>query len=223
MIRRQFLSSIILALLFSVVSFAKVELLTSAVMDLRPTQSTLGFSEIEKKAKKIEKKQKAGELENYLRREAVPVVLGLNKQKYMIDGHHFLAAAHKQKIDKVYYEIVDDLSNMPSEAGFWSKMIETKRVYLKKNGQPIQPKDLPNDISGLVDDPYRAFAAKVRDAGGFEKEDIPFVEFMWADYFRDLIPLDLITNDKRAALRQAKILARDSKASLLPGFKGSKP
>lgn len=223
MFRRQFIFSIVCTLGFSATALAKVELLTITIKELHPTQAVLGFSEVEKKAKKIEKKQDRGELEKLLRKEAIPVVLGLENKKYMIDGHHFLAAAYKQKIDLVYYEVIDNLSNMPSEAAFWDKMIDTKRVYLKNNGQPIQPKDLPSDITGLVNDPYRAFAAQVREAGGFEKTETPYIEFIWADYFRPLIPLDLIINKEKVAIKQALVLAQDSRAAGLPGYKGAKP
>ncbi len=220
MIRRQFIASVIFALVFSVTSFAETQILKIAVKDLRPTQANLGFKEVEKKAKKIAKKKASGELEQYLRLETVPVVLGPGDKKYMIDGHHFLAAAYKQKIETVYYEVVDNYSNIVDPSAFWNKMIETKRVYLKDKGQVIEPKDLPNDITGLTDDLYRTFAAEVRDRGGYSKTDTPFMEFMWADYFRTLIAADFILADHEKALKQGKELARDTRAAGLPGYKG---
>lgn len=220
MTKRQFLFSLVS--LFVGIAIGKTvdpTLSTIAIKDLHPTQAAVGFKEVEKKAKKITKKQE-GNIDNYLRKEAVPVVLGPGNKKYMIDGHHFLAAAYKQKIDKVYYDVVDDLSNLASEQLFWEKMIDMKRVYLKRNGQAIQPADLPQDIGGMVDDPYRTFASEVRDKGGFKKESVPFIEFMWADYFRHLIPLKMILENPKKAVKQALILSHDEKASQLPGYLG---
>lgn len=220
MTKRHFLFSLVsLFVCVAIGKTSEAQLATIAIKDLHPTQAAVGFREVEKKAKKIQKKQD-GKIDKYLRKEAVPVVLGLENKKYMIDGHHFLAAAYKQKIDKVYYEVVDDLSKSASEQAFWDKMIETKRVYLKRNGQPILPGDLPRDIGGMVDDPYRTFAAEVRDEGGFKKTATPFIEFMWADYFRDLIPLKMILENQKEAVKQALILSRDEKASQLPGYLG---
>ncbi len=220
MTRRHFLFTLIsLCVCVGLSKTSNVQLATIAIKELRPTQAAVGFKEVEKKAKKILKKQD-GEFDAYLRKEAIPVVLGPGKQKYMIDGHHFLAAAYKQKLDKVYYEIVEDLSMLDSEQAFWDRMIQTKRVYLKRNGQSIQPKDLPKDIGGMVDDPYRTFAAEVRDEGGFKKSSIPFIEFMWADYFRDLIPLKVILESKEEAVKRALTLSRDEKARQLPGYLG---
>ncbi|OYZ16170.1 MAG: hypothetical protein B7Y39_15950 [Bdellovibrio sp. 28-41-41] len=220
MIRRQFLASFVFTILFALTGFSETQILLIGIKDLHPTQANLGFKEVEKKAKKVAKKQANGELEQYLRMESVPVVLGPGNKKYMIDGHHFLAAAYKQKIEKVYYEVVDDYSNHADQSEFWKKMIDAKRVYLKDKGKPIEPSALPNDITGLTDDPYRTFAAEVRDRGGFNKTDTPFMEFVWADYFRPLVALDFIQSDHRKAIKQARTLARDSKAADLPGYRG---
>ncbi len=222
MFRRQLLAAFVLVSLFTLAGFAETQILLIGIKDLHPTQANLGFKEVEKKAKKVAKKQANGELEQYLRMESVPVVLGPGNKKYMIDGHHFLAAAYKQKIEKVYYEVVDDYSNQADQTAFWKKMIDAKRVYLKDKGQPIEPSDLPNDITGLTDDPYRTFAADVRDRGGFNKTDTPFMEFMWADYFRPLVALDFIETDHKKAIKQGRVLARDSRAADLPGYRGSK-
>lgn len=220
--KRHFLFSLVLV--FSAVAFSKTtdaQLLTIAIKELHPTQAAVGFKEVEKKAKKIQKKQD-GKLDKFLRKEAVPVVLGIGNKKYMIDGHHFLAAAYRQKIDNVYYEVIEDLSKSATESAFWDKMIENKRVYLKRSGLPIQPQDLPKDISGMIDDPYRTFAAEVREEGGFEKTSIPFLEFYWADYFRDLVPLKLVLENNKEAIKRALVLSRDERASQLPGYLGGK-
>lgn len=219
--KRKFLFLLISVFVFSVFGKeADRQLAIIAIKQLHPTQAAVGFQEVEKKAKKIQKKQK-GDFDKYLRKEAVPVVLGPGNKKYLIDGHHFLAAAYKQKIENVYYEVVADLSKSLTERVFWDTMIETKRVYLKRNGQAILPNELPNDISEMVDDPYRTFAAEVRDQGGFKKNSTPFLEFLWADYFRELIPLKMIIENKKEAVKRALILSQDKKASQLPGHLNS--
>jgi hypothetical protein len=75
-------------------------------------------------------------------------------------------------------------------------------------------------ITGLVDDPYRSLAEQVRIKGGYAKSDIPFAEFLWADFFRRRIPLGkrgAITQSVRSA---ALMLCASPAAKHLPGWSG---
>lgn len=76
---------------------------------------------------------------------------------------------------------------------FWRQMKENNFVYLKKqDGSEINPRDLPNRIEDLQDDPFRSFAYFFRDFGGYDKVSIPFLEFMWGDFLRKKMSLDEI-------------------------------
>ena len=53
---------------------------------------------------------------------------------------------------------------------------------------PHEPRLLPEDIRGLADDPYRSLAWALRHAGAYEKTDLAFSEFKWADFLRTAQP-----------------------------------
>ena len=57
-----------------------------------------------------------------------------------------------------------------------------------------------------------------RNEGAFKKDWTPFAEFKWADYFRALIPKELVKKDFDKALKKAVELARAPGASRLPGY-----
>src|SRR5674476_1565713 len=61
------------------------------IADLRPTQLTLGLSEVKKRAVKIEK-QSSADRESYLEKKAIPYVLGPGKHIYIVDHHHLARA-----------------------------------------------------------------------------------------------------------------------------------
>jgi hypothetical protein len=87
----------------------------------------------------------------------------------------------------------------------------------KRDGPP------PRDLTLLQDDPYRSLAGLARKAGAFDKVDLPYTEFKWADFFRTRIDSDLMAQASLAqAIRKAFMLARTENAKDLPGFKGSK-
>jgi hypothetical protein len=188
------------------------------IEDFLPTQSVAGFDEVHRKEKKILKLDDK-ERKKYFKKNVIPVVLGPNKKMYMIDHHHFLAAANLAGVKKVYYEVVGDLSDSKDINHFWNRMKEKQWVYLKQNGSPIRPDQLPTHISRLIDDPYRSFAAQVRDEGAFEKTKVPFAEFLWADYYRLLIPQSLIKNNRPLAVQIAINISSAKMASFLPGHK----
>ncbi len=210
--------------LFLVEIFAKPNLdgLLVKIKDLHPTQGAVGFLEVESKQKKFirldETKKK-----KLIKKSIVPVVLGLDKKMYMIDQHHYVSVARRERVKKVYYEIVGDLSDSANLDAFWKKMQEHGWVYLKVNGVPIDPKDLPETIDKLVDDPYRSLAGQVREEDGFEKTTIPFAEFFWADYFRPQIQKSIVESDFKKAVGLAKELVHVPAAAGLPGFTSEIP
>jgi hypothetical protein len=79
---------------------------------------------------------------------------------------------------------------------------------------------LPARLAELIDDVYRSLAAYVRNAGGYEKTGKAFAEFIWADFFRRNVAVEIVTGDFEAAVRAAVPLARSRRAKGLPGFKG---
>ena len=76
----------------------------------------------------------------------------------------------------------------------------------------------------MVDDPYRSLAGLSRKAGAYDKVDVAFTEFLWADYLRDKVDSRRICKEYLAdSIHQAIVLANDLSAAKLPGFHGGKP
>ena len=87
-------------------------------------------------------------------------------------------------------------------------------------GKRQTPADLPKTLGGLADDPYRSLAGEVRHSGGFPKDQTPFAEFLWADFFRRRLKAVLLQRDPDAALQAALRLCHSPDASHLPGWSG---
>lgn len=191
-----------------------------SIADLRPTQAAVGFREVKRKKNKIENLKSHKNLHEYFEGNSVPVVLGPNGQVYMIDHHHFTLAASQAGYNEVYIHIIADLSAFNTQQ-FWKEMKSRAWVYLKVKGRTISEYMLPRYITGLVDDPYRALAGKVRQKNGFKKTETPFAEFEWADFFRTRISSELVDKDYTRAVEVALKLAKTDAAKKLPGYNGN--
>jgi hypothetical protein len=192
------------------------------ILDLKPTQFSLGMKEVEVKINKL-KSQKDKEIEEYLKTHPVPVVIGPGGELYLIDHHHLARACWEQGIHKMFIEVKADCSKEDMD-GFWQVMMKNNWTYLfdQFGNGPHKTTQLPLDIRCLGDDPYRSLAWAVREAGGFDKCEAPFSEFRWAEYFRKKI--DLINNDDGfvKAIKLAHKFCESTDASHLPGYKKSK-
>lgn len=191
------------------------------LVDIRPTQFAVGKISVEYKAKKLNK-MSGDDLKKYLQTHPAPVVIGPGNQLYIVDHHHLATALmiSKQEKKHIYANIIDDLRHMPPMK-FWKLMYDKKLVYLfDENGRgPLNPALLPLTIAELKDDPFRSLAWAVREEEGFDKVDVPFAEFAWADFFRKKMGRDYVSKHFDDALKAAMKLARSNEASNLPGFK----
>jgi hypothetical protein len=79
---------------------------------------------------------------------------------------------------------------------------------------------LPAHLDQLRDDVYRSLAGYVRNAGGYDKTPAAFAEFVWADFFRRNVPVELVRSDFQTAVRAALPLAKGHRAKGLPGYRG---
>ena len=61
------------------------------IMTLRPTQITVGMREVQEKRKSWRVHGEKKKLD-FLKRHAVPVILGFKEQLYIIDHHHLARA-----------------------------------------------------------------------------------------------------------------------------------
>lgn len=187
--------------------------------DLRPTQMTVGFREVE--AKRREWRRKHGEhAREFLGRHMIPVLKGPKDRLYVIDHHHLARALHEEGVADVLVNTVSDLSALGKDA-FWVVCEHRGWVHpYDADGVRHPCGALPKRIADLKDDPYRSLAGELRRAGGFAKDVTPFAEFLWADFLRRRIPRKQATGAFEAALQTALELARSGDAGYLPGWSG---
>jgi hypothetical protein len=186
---------------------------------LSPTQITVGMIEVRDKQKQLAA-LKAAEQEELLRAHAMPAVVGPRGKLYITDHHHLGRAAIEAGVGKVFCEIEADLS-LHELPAFWKEMEENSWVHpLDECGVRHIYSRLPARLAQMVDDVYRSLAAYVRNAGGYDKTGKAFAEFIWADFFRRNVAVEIVTGDFEAAVRAALPLAKSHRAKSLPGFKG---
>jgi hypothetical protein len=193
-----------------------------ALEDLRPTQMTVGFREVEIKRRAWRDADEAGRLK-LLRRHVVPAVLGPKEGTYIVDHHHFAKALLDEKAGTVGVYILADLSHL-AKAEFWTFLDNSDWCHAyDADGERRALADIPKSLSDLVDDPFRSLVSELIRAGGCAKSNAPFYEFLWADFLRRRIKRKLVETDFGSALVSALELAKGSDAKSLPGWSGADP
>ncbi|MEJ8859771.1 ParB-like protein [Variovorax robiniae] len=120
-----------------------------------------------------------------MRNELFPAVIGPKKTYYILDHHHAAVALVQEKSDRVAVGVAKDLSHL-KPASFWIFLDHFSWVHPYDDKGRRRPfDDMPDTFEQLKDDPFRSLAADVLEAGGFAKPDEPYVEFLWANFFRD--------------------------------------
>ena len=105
------------------------------------------------------------------------------------------------------------------EEAFWIALDNQSLCHTyDEKGERSAFSDMPKRLSKLKDDPYRSLASDVRKQGGYAKVAIPFLEFLWADFFRRAVTRETIKDDYPKALAAALKAARSRKADYLPGW-----
>jgi hypothetical protein len=183
---------------------------------------TVGLREVE--AKRRHWRELVGRRgPEYLGQHMVPTVLGPNGRHYVLDHHHLVRALHDEGVEAVLATVEADLSAL-SKTSFWVYL--DNRAWCHPYDEAGTRKtfdDIPIQITGLKDDPYRSLAGELRHAGGFAKDVTPFSEFLWADFLRTRIKPKAIAKSFDAALAKALVLAKTKDAGYLPGWCGSNP
>jgi hypothetical protein len=189
------------------------------IIDLRPTQMTVGMREVKEKRNHL-RKHVAKKIGKYLGNHMIPVVLGPKQRPYIIDHHHLALALHKEGLEHVLVSVVANLSALEPDA-FWIVLDHHAWVHpydAKGRRRPVA--DIPKSITGLVDDPFRSLSGELRRAGGFAKDITPFSEFLWADFLRRRMKRGDVEDNFSGALDRALILAKGQEARYLPGWCG---
>lgn len=192
------------------------------VLDLKPTQFSLGFYEVEVKIEKI-KKMKPEELTKYLNEKKVPVIIGPNNKPYMIDRHHLVRCCWELGIESVCVNVTSDLSHLSVE-DFWEVMIKARwcHLYDQFGSGPHSYELLPENIRSMSNDPYRSLAWVLRENKVFIKQGnkVPFIEFYWANYLRKGVKYEHGKDGMKIMYKASMdFLKKDKDAKNLPGFK----
>jgi hypothetical protein len=85
-----------------------------AILDLRPTQITVGMRE----RWRAERAKKGGE---FLGKHMIPVILGPKHRHYVIDHHHLARALHDEGVKDVAVTVIANLSKLDRDT-FWFVM-----------------------------------------------------------------------------------------------------
>ena len=188
------------------------------ILDLRPTQMTVGMREVREKRKRFrEKGKKQAEM---IGKHMIPVVRGPDKRYYVVDHHHLARALHDEGVKDILVTVIGDLTMVARDA-FWGVMDNKRWVYpYDVKGARRRFEDLPRTIKDLKDDPYRSLAGELRRAGGFAKDTTPFSEFLWADFLRRRIARKMVDEHFSKALEKALEAAKSHDAIYLPGWCG---
>lgn len=194
-------------------------LMTVPMLELRPTQITVGYREVaEKRRQWREHADRNGP--EFLGRHMIPVLLGRKGRHYVIDHHHLARALQEEGVAEVAVNVVLDLSGLRKDE-FWV-FLDNRGWCHPYDGEGVRRgiDDIPLSISDLEDDPFRSLAGELRRAGGFAKETTPFSEFTWADFLRRRIKRGKVEKTFAAALTEALSLSKGKEADHLPGWCG---
>jgi hypothetical protein len=190
-----------------------------AVKDLRPTQIAVGKLRVKEKRKNLRQRiRQPQELVDYILSRPIRVVIGPRGLIYIVDHHHLGCALLKEGFKTAPVLVEADYSKM-STASFWKTMVAKSWVHpIDNKGKQRETSEIPPKLSDMKDDPYRSLAGEVRQLGGFAKTDEPYMEFIWADYFRPLIKAKALKSNFKAAVKKAMKFAADPAAAELPGY-----
>jgi hypothetical protein len=197
-------------------------LTTVAIVDLRPTQITVGMREVLAKRKRWRETggKKGGK---FLGKHMIPVVLGPKHRHYVVDHHHLARALHDEGVKDVAVTVISNLSGLDRDA-FWAVMDNRNWMHpFDADGRRRHYDDIPKSVTGLIDDPFRSLSGELRRAGGFAKDTAPFSEFLWADFLRRRLKRKAVQRDFDHAIEQALALAKSAEANYLPGWCGPVP
>jgi hypothetical protein len=193
-----------------------------AIVDLRPTQITVGMREVLAKRKHWrETRTKKGR--EFLGKHLIPVILGPKRRHYVIDHHHLARALHDEGVKDIAVTVVANLSTLDRDA-FWTVLDNHNWMHpFDDAGRRRHYEDIPKSVVDLIDDPFRSLAGELRRAGGFAKDTTPFSEFLWADFLRRRMKRKLVEADFDRAVDKALQLAKSMDANYLPGWCGPVP
>ena len=188
-----------------------------AILDLRPTQMTVGMREVKAKREHW-RAERAKKGEKFLGKHMIPVILGPKDRHYIIDHHHLARALYDEGVKNVAVTVIANLSTLDRDT---LDNRDWTHPFVDGSRRPYS--DLPKSVDKLIDDPFRSLAGELRRAGGFAKDTTPYSEFLWADFLRRRMKRKAVEANFEIALEEALELAKSADANYLPGWCGPVP
>jgi hypothetical protein len=167
-----------------------------------------------KQWKSIKKKERKNLIDSHW----FPSVIGPEGKYFIVDHHHLGMALYIEGQEKIRLTVLKDLSWLNVDM-FWRTLEFSQLVHpYNANGQRIKFSQIPKSIAKLQDDPFRSLAGILRQSGGYAKADIPFAEFLWADYLRQHFNKSEVEKITKPLVARAVKLAKTAEARYLPGW-----
>lgn len=194
------------------------------VKELHPTQFVIGKKEVEYHYDEVDeilamdKTDRKHELKDMEKK----VIIGPGGKLYLIEGHHHMRALYDRGAKWVFVKVAHDWSEL-SDKAFWDRMESHGKknnrthFYLRdENGKLRSYKDLPANLGGMKDDPYRSLVFFLTKLGILRKNDARFPlygEFEIVEYLRSRVPIRSESGRLRfePALKEAAYLLTDRK------------
>lgn len=194
-------------------------LVETELRHLRPTQFTVGYTEVQEKRGMWSGMVKTAR-KQFLTSHWFPAVQRPNDNLYIVDHHHLGLAMLEEGVVNTFVALLKDFSQLNQDE-FWTVMGHHQWIHhYDAKGKRLSIAALPETLDRIVDDPFESLAGDVLHAGGFPKDLTPFAEFLWADFFRRRIKSKQLQRNPDAALQAAVVLCHSSEASHLPGWSG---
>jgi hypothetical protein len=197
-------------------------LLRLPIAHLHPTQMCIGLAEVRSRQVDFSQESREERL-RYLRTKPVPLVCLDGAHHWMVDRHHRLRGLIEIDPEaEAFGYVVLQLRGLDRH-GVLEELHSRGWLYLYdgRGLGPLPPTALPEDLTGLQDDPYRSLVWKLKKEGLIDPAPlIPFHEFRWAAWLRRRPLPPFSSSELDPALASARTLVRSSAASHLAGWKG---
>jgi hypothetical protein len=190
------------------------------IAELRPTQVTIGMREVQLKRARW-RNIASDDAARLSRTKSIPIILGPDGARYMVDRHHLARALIEERVDYWSATVITDFSKL-SHGEFWASLERQAWTHpFDDTGRRVEFGNLPKSILELTDDPYRSLAGALKRMGVYKKDKVPFSEFRWANFLRSRIERGIVDRDFDLALRLAVDLIRASQPMSLPVATGA--
>ena len=200
----------------------KGELLEVPIADLHPTQLCVGMAEVRSRQQDFSG-ESAKDRRDYLGTKPVPLVRSRSGAVWMVDRHHRLRALMEIDPSATAFGYVALQLDHDDRHAVLDALHQRGWLYLYdgRGLGPLHPTALPQQLTGLQDDPYRSLVWKLKKEKVIDAEPlIPFHEFRWGAWLRSRSLPPFSSEQLDPALPAARALARSGAASHLAGWRG---